>query len=147
MTIKQVKNGLIACMQTIFPKSEYKYYSMAVVEKYDRPCFFVQLKATDTSPANYNSRNMYATLYVDYFGKTVNESEMFDLIQKLQDGFGLAVKIGDRAVYVENMDWDFIGTERNHLQIVIDLMWKIRIDHVENLPLMESAQINRKLEE
>lgn len=145
MTIKDVKNGLIECMQTIFPKSEYKYYSMAVVENYDRPCFFVQLKATDTSPANYNSRNMYGALYIDHFQESVDESKALDMIQKLQDGFGLAVTIGDRAVYVENMDWDFIGSERNHLQITIDLMWTVRIDHSETLPIMESAEINSKI--
>lgn len=134
-------------MQRVFPKSQYRFYSMAVVERYDRPCFFIQLKATDTSPANFNVRNMYGTLYIDYFPATVNESEMLEVVEKLQEVFGLAVMVGSRAVYIEGMEWDFIGQERNHLQITVDVLWKVRIRHAVEEPLMTAAEIKTKMEE
>lgn len=134
-------------MQRVFPKSQYRYYSMAVVERYDRPCFFMQLKATDTSPVNLNVRNMYGTLYIDYFPATVNESEMLEVVEKLQEVFGLAVMVGSRAVYIEGMEWDFIGQERNHLQITVDVLWKVRIRHTVEEPLMRAAEIKTKMEE
>lgn len=60
MTLLEVKKGLLARMKEAFPTSKYKYYSMAVSEGFQRPCFFTQLKPTDTSPRNYNTRNMQA---------------------------------------------------------------------------------------
>lgn len=147
MKIAEVKAGLLAKMQTIFPESKWKYYGMDVVEGYDRPCFFTQIKLVDSSPSNYNSRNMQATFYITAMQESIDEAGALDLIQKLQDLFGLAVKIGDRAVHVINMEYDFIGTDRNIPEISFDLEWGSQISHTENLPLMESATINQNMED
>lgn len=134
-------------MKKIFPSTEYKYYSMAVVEKYDRPCFFSQLKLIDSSEMNYNSRLMNATFYIDYRAKTVDEAHMLDVVQKIQDGFGLAVRVKNRAVKVNDINYDFVGTEKNILSVSIDVQWTRLIDHSETYPLMESAELITKMEE
>lgn len=147
MTIAEVKAGLLAKMQTIFPESKWKYYGMDVVEGFERPCFFTQLKLVDSSPSNFNSRNIQATFYINVMQKSIDEADALDLIQRLQDLFGLAVRIGDRAVHVTNMDYDFIGTDRNIPEISFDLEWGAEISHKENLPLMESAEIKQNMED
>ena len=79
MTLLEVKKGLLAKMKEAFPASKYKYYSTAVSEGFQRPCFFTQLKPTDTSPRNYNSRNMQATLYITFFQRSVDEAESLEI--------------------------------------------------------------------
>ena len=142
MTLLEVKKGLLAKMKEAFPASKYKYYSTAVSEGFQRPCFFTQLKPTDTSPRNYNSRNMQATLYITFFQRSVDEAESLEIIQKIQDIFGLYVKINNRVIHVTNMDWDFIGKENNIPEIRIDLLWGEKIEHKNNLPVMEKADFN-----
>lgn len=142
MTLLEVKKGLLAKMKEAFPASKYKYYSTAVSEGFQRPCFFTQLKPTDTSPRNYNSRNMQATLYITFFQRSVDEAESLEVIQKIQDIFGLYVKIDNRVIHVTNMDWDFIGKENNIPEIRIDLLWGEAIEHENHLPVMEKADFN-----
>lgn len=142
MTLLEVKKGLLAKMKEAFPASKYKYYSTAVSEGFQRPCFFTQLKPTDTSTRNYNSRNMQATLYITFFQRSVDEAESLEIIQKIQDIFGLYVKINNRVIHVTNMDWDFIGKENNIPEIRIDLLWGEKIEHKNNLPVMEKADFN-----
>ena len=147
MTLSELKKGLLSLMQTIYPETEYKYYGMDVSEGFERPSFFTQIKPVDMDPNNYNSRNNRVTFFIDYMQEIVDEVDALDKIQQIRDSFGLAEKIGDRAVKVVSYDYDFIGTERNIPEISIDLEWMDRIDHTENLPLMESAEINQEMME
>lgn len=147
MTLSELKKGLLSLMQTIYPETEYKYYGMDVSEGFERPSFFTQIKPVEMDPNNYNSRNNRVTFFIDYMQEIVDEVDALDKIQQIRDSFGLAVKIGDRAVKVVSYDYDFIGTERNIPEISIDLEWMDRIDHTENLPLMESAEINQEMME
>ena len=142
MTLLEVKKGLLAKMKEAFPASKYKYYSTAVSEGFQRPCFFTQLKPTDTSPRNYNTRNMQATLYINFLQESADEAESLAVIQKTQDIFGLYVRIDKRIIHVINMDWDFIGKENNIPEIRIDLLWGEKIEHKNNLPVMEKADFN-----
>ena len=134
-------------METIFPKSEYKYYSMDVVEGFDRPCFFTQLKPVDTNPQNFNTRNNILTFYITHFQKEVDEYEMLSVIDQLRNLFGLAVKIGDRAVKVDNFEWDYVGTDRNIVEISVDIQWMDKIERVETEEIVEKIQTNTKTEE
>lgn len=155
MTLKEVKAGLLDLMKTIFPAQStempdgagYHYYSMAVSEGMKRPCFFTQLKPVDMSSVNYNTRNNDMTFYITYFQEEIDEEDMLDVIQSLRDLFGLDVKIGDRYIKVSDFSWDFVGTERNVLEISVSLNWMDEIEHNRNTqPLMETAVINQKLE-
>lgn len=147
MTLSELKKGLLSLMQTIYPETEYKYYGVDVSEGFERPSFFTQIKPVEMDPNNYNSRNNRVTFFIDYMQEIVDEVDALDKIQQIRDSFGLAVKIGDRAVKVVSFDYDFIGTERNITEISIDLEWMDRIEHNENLPLMESAEINQEIME
>lgn len=147
MTVSDVKKGFLDRMKTAFPETEYTYYSMDVKEGFERPCFFTQIKPMDNKAANYNSRRTQATLYIDYLQETIDEADFLDVIQELQDTFGLAVRIGDRAVHVTDFDWDYIGTGKNAAEIAVGLEWGTRIKHDNKLPVMESARFNTGMEE
>lgn len=147
MTLAEIKKGLLSHMQTSFPCDKYKYYSMDVVEGFDRPCFFTQLKPVDTAPQNYNSRNNVLTFYINYLQTEIDEFEMLETIDKIRNLFGLAVKIGDRAVKVDNFEWDFIGKDRNVVEISVDIQWMDKIEHEITEQIVESVQTNTNMEE
>ena len=145
MTLKELKSGIVTLIKSQFPN--IKIYSMAVVENYKRPSFFMQLKPTTMEPENYNSRRNRVSLYIDYLQKAIDEGDQLDVIDGLRDLFGLSIKIGDRAVDVVGFDYDYIGTDRNIPEISIDLEWFDRIDHPVTEPIMESMALNEALEE
>lgn len=147
MNFIEVKKGLLKRMQEDFPKNKYKYYSMAVTENFQRPCFFTQLKPYDMSPANYNSRTIKATFYIDYLQEVADEADALEAIDKIIESFGLGVKIGDRFVDVISTNYDFIGTDRNIPEISIDIEWNVEINHKEDLPMIETAEINKEIME
>lgn len=147
MQLRELKKGLLGLMKTIYPEDRYTYYGMAVSEDFERPSFFTQIKPVKMDPNNYNSRNNRFTFYIDYMQEEADEEDALNKIQEIRDLFGLFVKVGGRAVKVVSYDFDFIGTEQNIPEISIDLEWMDRIDHTENLPLMESAEINKEIME
>ena len=145
MTLTELKGGLLALLKTIYPK--YKYYSAAVVEGYDRPCFFTQLKPVDMGTENYNSRKNRMIFYITYMPKRVDEAESLCMIQEMRDLFGMYVKIGGRVVYVESFDWNFIGTDRNILEMSVELYWLDRIEHNTDAPVIEQVVTSKEMEE
>ena len=147
MTLAELKKGLLSQMMTIFPVDKYKYYSMDVIEGYVRPCFFTSLKPVDTAPLNYNSRNNILTFDINYFPEEVDEMEMLTIADQLRDLFGLAVRIGDRAVKVDNFEWDFVGTNKNILEVSLDIQWVDKIERAETEDIASSVETNTRMEE
>jgi len=142
-----LKEGLNALLQTKYPKTKYKYYSMAVVEGYDRPCFFTQIRPIDASPVNYNTRHHQVVFYITILQKQVDEEEMLRMIQEVQDLFGLNVKIEKKSLNVTDFDWQYAGTDRNVPEISIGLEWLEKIVHEVNEPLVERVITEKEMEE
>ena len=124
MTLIELKARLIALLQSKYPTKKYKYYSMAVV--------------------NFNSRKNRVLFYITIMQEKTNEAEILEMIQSIRDLFGLYVKIGDRAVKVENFDWSYTGTYRNIPEISIELQWFERIEHKNDAPLMERIETKKE---
>lgn len=120
---------------------------MAVVEGYDRPCFFTQIRPIDTSPVNYNTRHHQVAFYITILQKQVDEEEMLRMIQEVQDLFGLNVKIGKKSLNVTDFDWQYAGTDRNVPEISIGLEWLEKIVHEVNEPLVERVITEKEMEE
>jgi hypothetical protein len=120
---------------------------MAVREAYERPSFFTLLKPVNMAANNYNTRSNQVMFIINYMQTEIDEAEALEVIEQLRDLFGLYVKVGDRAVKVTAFDFDFVGSEQNIPEITVDLEWHDRIDHDVDLPVMESAEINKNLTE
>ena len=107
-------------MMTKFPAEQYTYYSQMVVEGYERPSFFTQLKPISMEPVNYNSRKNHVTFYIDYMQEIADEVDALEVIMKIMDLFGTDVRVGDRSVDVTGFDYEFIGSKRNIPEMTID---------------------------
>lgn len=145
MTIKEVKKGLNALLASKYPS--IKLYSKAVVEGYKRPCFFTQLKPISMNNQTMTTRYNLATFYIEYMQEELNEADMLDKVDEIRNLFGQYVRIGDRAVDVTEFDFDYVGTDRNILEISLDIEWLDRIEHETNEPTMESLVFSKETEE
>lgn len=145
MTLKDAKKGLIALLKTKYP--DYKYYSNAVTEGYKRPSFFTQLKPVSMNAITERVRENIVVFYIDYFQEKVDEADAIEKIEEIRNLFGTYVKINGRALDVQDFDYDFIGTERNILEISIELEWMEKIEHINTKPAMESASFSIEMEE
>lgn len=147
MTILEAKKMLIDVIKTVYPASQYKYYSMAVVEGYERPCFFTQLKIIENQPSNYNSRRIRANFYIDYMQKEVDEADYLEVAESLQEAFGLYVKNENGVIYVGDVNWQYVGSERNVIEISVEVEWGVPIIHEDSSPLMNNFGLNLEMEE
>ena len=145
MKLTEVKKALLELLKSEFP--EFKLYSSAVIEAYDRPCFFTQLKPIEVSPSNYNSMLNKMAFYITFLQKSMDEVEALKVIEKLKDIFGLFVKVGSRAVDVTGFDWDYVGLDRNIPQITVNLEWLTKISHPDNSEIIENVEISKKVED
>ena len=120
---------------------------MAVVENYDRPCFFIQLQPINISPINFNMILKNYVIYITYLQKNIDEKDMLDTFDKMQSLFGLSIRINDRYVDVEETEYEFIGTEKNIMKISISIQWMDRIERKYDAPIIESVFFDEKMEE
>ena len=147
MTLKELKAGLNKLLQTKYPKTKYKYYSMAVVENYSRPCFFTHFLPVDIQPENYNSCKNTMLFYITIMQEKNDEAEVLDMIDEIRKLFGLTVQIGDRAVKVTDFDWNYTGSNNNIPEISIELQWHDKIEHKDDAPLMEHITTRIEMED
>ena len=145
MTIKEVKKGFNALLASKYPS--IKLYSKAVVEGYKRPCFFTQLKPISMNNSTQTTRYNLATFYIEYMQERLDEADMLDKIDEIRNLFGQYVRVGDRAVDVTEFSFDYVGTDRNILEISLDIEWFDRIEHETNEPTMESLVFSKETEE
>lgn len=136
MTLIEVKKGLNEALQKLYQKPEYQIYGVDVVEGYQRPCFFTKLQSIQMRPENYNTYFNQAAFYITYMQNEVDEVDMMKKVEEIKGLFNLYIKVGKRAIDITNFDYDFIGNNKNILEISIDLEWMDRIEHKTNQPLM-----------
>lgn len=137
---------MIELLKTQYPEKAYKYYSMAVMENYDRPCFFTQLLPVDMQPENYNSRKNIVAFYVTVMLRQTDEAKILDMIQEIRDLLGLSVMIGKQSVNVTDFDWSYTGSDRNIPVISVSLEWLDKVIHKNDAPIAEQVITNAEME-
>ena len=121
MTLLELKKALIQKMQTLYPATEYRYYGIEVVEGYAKPAFFTQLKPVTMDSANKNSTENVLAFYITYFRKQTDEVDMLRKIDGIRELFGSFIRVGDRAVDITDFSFDYVGNDRNILEVSFDL--------------------------
>ena len=138
---------MIDILKKEYPEDNYQYYSMDVVEGYDRPCFFTQILPLDMRPENLNSRKCEVVFYITIMLEIADEAMELDMIERIRELFGLYVKIGEKAIDVTDFDWSYSGTDRNVPEISVTLEWYERIEHKTDAQLIEQVITNQEMEE
>ena len=121
MTLLELKRALIQKMQTLYPSTEYRYYGVEVVEGYVKPAFFTQLKPVTMDFANHNATENILSFYITYFQKQTDEADILRKVDGIRALFGKYLQVGDRAVDITDFSFDYVGNDRNILEISFDL--------------------------
>lgn len=147
MTLIEVKKGLNEALQILYQPPQYQFYGVDVVEGYQRPCFFTKLQPIQMRPENYNTYYNQAAFYITYMQKATDEVDIMKKVEEIKGLFNLYIKIGKRALDVTGFDYDFIGNDKNILEISIDLEWMDRIEHKNSQPLVTDFFLRKEMEE
>ena len=152
MKFKDVKAGLNAYMQTVFPMisddptvQTYEYYGLEVTEGYTTPCFFTRLTAGESRPSNKNTLYHRLTYGIMYVPPEPDEIDIMDKLDAIRDLFelGCPIEKGDEKRYLDciGFDWDYGGTERDILEISVDLEYLTDIRKPVTAEIMKDATI------
>ena len=152
MTYTELKAGLNAALQTVFPMTSddplektYTYYGLEVVEGYETPCFFTRLETGESRPSNHNTLYHRLTYSILYFPTEIDEIDLMDKVDKIRALFNLGcyVTAGNETRYVDcvGFDWGFGGTDRDVLEISVDLEYLTDIRKPVTAETMRDATI------
>jgi hypothetical protein len=147
MTYGDIVRSVTGTLQELFPT--HNIYSMARVERLERPAFFFSLKPVIVEASNKRTRHNVLSLYIDYFQAVKDEADMYDAATRIRDALGWSYAVGDNGEYINvtEFDWDFVGSERNIIEMNITLEYFDAIDNDEHAPLIEDVDVTYHLRE
>jgi len=158
MKYSEIKAGLNAALQTIFPMvsndpkvKTYEYYGLEVIEGYVRPCFFTRLETGESRPNNKSTLYHRLTYSIMYIPETIDEIDLMDKVDKIRELFELGIEVsnGTESRYIDcaGFDWGFGGTDRDILEISVDIEYLSNIRKPETAELMKDAEIKMEVNE
>lgn len=153
MTYTELKAGLNAHLQTAYPMESddplvetYTYYGLEIIEGYETPCFFTRLETGESRPANKNTLYHRLTYSIMYFPTEIDEVDLMSKVDTIRSLFELGVEIDTgtekRLVDCVGFDWGFGGTDRDILEISVDLEYLTDIRKPETAEIMKDATLN-----
>lgn len=137
-------------------KYGYKIHGMEVTEGYDRPSFFIDVRQTNASDvnANYSEKSFYIT--ITYFQKELDEADNLEKVQEIEQLLRpnnvkngrrlMRLNVGERYLPVFDYANDYVGTDRNILQIEFEIKFQECREHKENNVRMGEILIEQKFE-
>ena len=151
MTYGDIVRAVTGTLTTLFPN--HNIYSMMRVEKLDRPAFFFSLKPVIVEASNLRTRHNVLSLYIDYFQAVKDEVDMYDTATKIRDALGWSypVPVGEDSVErvnVTEFDWDFVGQERNIIEMNVTLEYFDNVDNSDDhADLIENVDVHYTVKE
>ena len=152
ITLLDIKKKCLEIMKQHYPTTTYKYYSNAVVESFERPCFFTEISIDSTDAASSDSEHYSGQFSIEILQDVIDESACLEMANTLRAAFGryFMVDVGEgkqRAIKVKAYDFDFVGTDNNVPVITIDLEWFDRgLLPSETADMMEGIDVSIKVE-
>ena len=148
MTLADIKKKCLEVMKEHYPTTEYKYYSNAVVERFERPCFFTELTIDQSDVASSGAERFLGNFSIEILQDVIDEAKVLEMAITLKKAFGryIMVTLGDtteeRTVRVKDFDYEFVGTENNVPTITVDLEWYDCITDTVDADAMEDVDVS-----
>lgn len=118
MKAKELITACNAKLQELFPA--YPIYGNDTYDGYERPAFFTELISREFARSSVSSMTVAYTYKLTFLETTHNEPLCLDIIDTIQDSFGLTLKTASGYATVETIDFDWIDSNNDVLQITID---------------------------
>lgn len=130
ITPLDIRTSALDLLKRKYPK--YKRYGNEVVEGFDKPSFFVSIMPIANSNTSVNFKFYSYSIMITYFQKEPHEIDNLTKAAEIETLFGYQMKVKDRLINITDYSYDFVGNNKNILQITIDVEFYDDIDKKDN---------------
>lgn len=123
----------------------YKIYGNEVLEGYKNPSFFVQLLPSGIRNASTNFHEESYSIVITYFQAKPDSLDNYKKIDRIRELFGQKLQIGTRLVNVTEYDFDFVGDNKNVLQITVEIEFLNGIRKIDTNPQAGELSIKKEM--
>jgi len=117
----EVKKSCNAALKEAFP--DFKIYGTDVREGMKLPSFYTEIVPYTLNYESLNLVRQTCGYKITLLEKTPNEELELSVFEKIRKAFHLKVRIKDKLVTVESVEFDYIGAENNIFQITVHFQW------------------------
>lgn len=108
MKIDDIKKAILKKLHDNFPT--YKLYGEEVPQGFKKPCFFVEIL-----PVSFNNSSKYhieksINIDIHYFSENGTNAENFEMIDKLNEIFNIALEVNDRVFTINEINTTIVDT-------------------------------------
>lgn len=102
---------------------ELKIYGVEVREGLKQPCFYTEIVPYSLVYESINLVKQKCGFKITLLEKTPNEEFQLSVFEKIRKVFHLKVRIKEKLVTVDSVEFDYIGAENNIFQITVRFQW------------------------
>ena len=102
---------------------DFKIYGTDVREGLKLPSFYTEIVPYTLNYESLNLVRQTCGYKITLLEKTPNEELELSVFEKIRKAFHLKVRIKDKLVTVESVEFDYIGAENNIFQITVHFQW------------------------
>lgn len=125
ISVLEIKTAMVDKIKEKFPVSNgYKYYGVSVKEGQETPCFFTQILPTSSEQETTNTIDSGYLFTITYFQKKNDEVDQLEKVDTFKKMFTGKIAVGERFVQVNDFDFEYIGRDRNILQMSFSITFK-----------------------
>lgn len=137
MRIRDIKTACNDVLVQAFP--QYPVYGNDTRDGYQRPSFFTELIPRTYRRTSKRAVNAAYTYKATFLETTHDESVCLGIVDQITDAFEFLIKVGKEHLVVEEIDYDWIDTNHDVLQVTIDFQpfTVITPPDLSGVPLME----------
>lgn len=117
MKVREVKT---ACNKVLSEAFEYPVYDTDTYDGYTRPALFTELLTRRYHKDSANKLTMAFTYKITLLENEHSEELCLDVVDGVSDAFGSGIKCGKYHILVDDIDYDWIDSNNDILQITID---------------------------
>ena len=117
----EVKRSCNRALRDAFP--ELKIYGTEVREGLKQPCFYTEIVPYSLVYESINLVRQKCGFKITLLEKTPNEEFQLSVFEKIRKVFHLKVRIKEKLVTVDSVEFDYIGAENNIFQITVRFQW------------------------
>ena len=117
----EVKKSCNAALKEAFP--DFKIYGPDVREGLKLPSFYTEIVPYTLNYESLNLVRQTCGYKITLLEKTPNEELELSVFEKIRKAFHLKVRIKDKLVSVDSVEFDYIGAENNIFQITVHFQW------------------------
>ena len=117
----EVKKSCNAALKEAFP--DFKIYGTDVREGMKLPSFYTEIVPYTLNYESINLVRQKCGFKITLLEKTPNEEFQISVFEKIRKVFHLKVRIKEKLVTVDSVEFDYIGAENNIFQITVRFQW------------------------